>query len=54
MSIHDKDISKSINLNIIGTSNVVIACAQFNLKLFIFQPDMFIQAQRAIIKKMNQ
>ena len=36
MSIHDKDISKSINLNIIGTSNVVIACAQFNLKLIYF------------------
>ena len=35
MSIHDKDISKSINLNIIGTSNVVIVkTIQFKINLF--------------------
>tara|TARA_B100000035_G_C20980304_1_gene545135 strand:+ start:99 stop:809 length:711 start_codon:yes stop_codon:yes gene_type:complete len=36
MSIHDKNIKKSIMLNIIGTSNVVIACSQFKLKLIYF------------------
>ena len=36
MSIHDKDLEKSIMLNIIGTSNVVIACSKFNLKLIYF------------------
>ena len=36
MSIHDKDIKKSIMLNIIGTSNVVIACSKFKLKLIYF------------------
>lgn len=36
MSIHDKNIRKSINLNIIGTSNVVIACSIFKLKLIYF------------------
>ena len=28
MEIHEKKIDLSINLNIIGTSNVVIACAE--------------------------
>ena len=36
MSIHDKNIKKSIMLNIIGTSNVVIACEKFKLKLIYF------------------
>ena len=33
MSVHDKEINKSIDLNIIGTANVVKACEKFNLKL---------------------
>ena len=33
---HDKDISKSIRLNIIGTCNVVIACEKLNIKLVYF------------------
>ena len=36
MDIHDKDISKSIDLNIIGTSNIVKACCKFNIKLIYF------------------
>ena len=36
MSIHDKNIKKSIMLNIIGTSNVVIACEKFKIKLIYF------------------
>ena len=36
LSIHEKDVSKSIMLNIIGTSNVVIACKQFNIKLIYY------------------
>ena len=36
MSIHDTNIEKSIKLNIIGTSNVVIACSKHNLKLIYF------------------
>ena len=36
MDIHDKDISKSINLNIIGTSNITIACAKRKIKLIYF------------------
>lgn len=33
---HEKNIKKSIELNIIGTSNIVIACAKLNIKLIYF------------------
>jgi dTDP-4-dehydrorhamnose reductase len=36
MDLHDKDINKSINLNIIGTANVVNVCNEFNIKLIYF------------------
>ena len=34
--IHEKKIDKSISLNIIGTSNIVIACSKLNIKLIYF------------------
>ena len=36
MQLHEKKINLSINLNIIGTSYVVIACAEKNIKLIYF------------------
>jgi|TARA_B100001094_G_C18037189_1_gene723147 dTDP-4-dehydrorhamnose reductase len=36
MDIHEKDITKSINLNIIGTANLVNACSKFNIKIIYF------------------
>ncbi len=36
MSLHDKDISKSINLNIVGTANLVRVCSECNIKLIYF------------------
>ena len=33
MKIHEKNISQSISTNIIGTSNVVMACKRYNTKL---------------------
>ncbi len=36
MNIHDKQISKSIDLNIIGTSNIVKVCSDFKIKLIYF------------------
>ena len=36
MSIHDKNICKSIDLNIIGTSNLVKICVLFNKKINFF------------------
>jgi dTDP-4-dehydrorhamnose reductase len=36
MSIHDNNISKSINLNIIGTANMVMICSKYKIKLIYF------------------
>jgi dTDP-4-dehydrorhamnose reductase len=36
MSVHDTNINKSIDLNIIGTSNVVKLCKSKNIKLIYF------------------
>lgn len=36
MSIHEKDIKKSINLNIIGTANLVKICELFKVKIIYF------------------
>ena len=36
MNIHEKNISKSININIIGTANIVKACMEKNIKLIYF------------------
>ena len=36
MSLHDKDISKSISLNIVGTANLVRVCSEYNIKLIYF------------------
>ena len=36
MDVHDKNISKSIDLNIVGTCNVVKLCKKYNIKLIYF------------------
>ena len=36
MSIHEKNIEKSIQLNIIGTANIVMAYSKFNIKVIYF------------------
>ncbi len=36
MKIHEKNISKSIDLNIIGTANIVKVCKKYNIKLIYF------------------
>ena len=36
MNIHDKNISKSIDLNIIGTANIVKICSELKIKLIYF------------------
>ncbi len=33
---HDKNISKSINLNVIGTANLLNICSQLKIKLIYF------------------
>ena len=46
MNIHEKDISKSIDLNIIGTSNITKACAANNIKLIYFSTNYVYPGKR--------
>jgi len=36
MDIHEKNISKSITLNIVGTANLVAACSKYKVKIIYF------------------
>ena len=36
MKVHEKNISKSIDLNIIGTANITKVCKKYNIKLVYF------------------
>ena len=36
MNLHDDEIKKSIDLNIIGTANVVKVCSKYNVKVVYF------------------
>ena len=36
MNMHDKNITKSIDLNIIGTANITKICKKYNIKLIYF------------------
>ena len=36
LALHDKNINKSISLNIIGTANLVRICSELNIKLIYF------------------
>ncbi|MDC0628242.1 sugar nucleotide-binding protein [Pelagibacteraceae bacterium] len=51
MSIHDKDIKKSIDLNIIGTSNIVKICSDRNLKIIFFSTSYVYPGNRGNYKE---
>ena len=51
MSIHDKSISKSIDINIIGTSNIVKVCAEFNIKLIYFSTGYVYEGKKGNYKE---
>ena len=36
MNIHENDVNKSIDLNIVGTANLVKICNKFNIKIIYF------------------
>jgi len=50
MSIHQKNICKSIDLNIIGTANAVKICKKNNIKLIYFSKIMFTRVKKEITK----
>ena len=46
MDIHNKEIEKSIDLNIIGTANVTKACSKNNVKLIYFSTNYVYQGTK--------
>jgi len=51
MKIHDKNIKKSIKLNIIGTANIVRACIEKNLKLIYFSTSYVYEGKKGKYKE---
>ena len=51
MSIHENDINKSIDLNIIGTANLVKVCSMYNVKLIYFSTGYVYDCKRGNYKE---
>ena len=51
MNIHDLQIQKSINLNIIGSSNITKACVETNIKLVYFSTNYVYPGTRGNYKE---
>ena len=51
MSVHENEINRSINLNIIGTANLVKMCVEKKIKIIFFLQAMFIRVLKVITKK---
>ena len=51
MKIHEKDINKSIDLNIIGTSNIVKICNKYKIKLIFFSTGYVYQGKKGNYKE---
>ena len=51
MSLHDKNISKSIDLNIIGTSNIVKSCIKNNVKIIYFSTNYVYEGTKGNYKE---
>ena len=53
MSQHERNITKSISLNIIGTCNLVIACKKFKVKLIYFSTSYVYPGIKGNYKEMD-
>jgi dTDP-4-dehydrorhamnose reductase len=51
MNIHDNDISKSIDLNIVGTANVVKICSKLKIKLIYFSTNYVYEGKKGNYKE---
>ena len=51
MKIHEKDIDKSIDLNIIGTANITKACSKLGIKLIYFSTSYIYPGTRGNYKE---
>ena len=53
IDLHEKDLKNSFNLNIIGTSNVTIACSTLNIKLIFFSTSYVYPGKKGNYKETN-
>ena len=53
MNIHEKNISKSIDLNIIGTCNIVKICKKYNIKLIYFSTGYVYEGTKGNYKEVD-
>ena len=51
MSLHEKNISKSINTNIKGTCNLVLACEKNNIKIIYFSTNYLYPGKKGNYKE---
>jgi dTDP-4-dehydrorhamnose reductase len=51
MKIHDNNISRSIDLNIIGTANIVKVCSKLRIKLIYFSTNYVYQGKKGNYKE---
>jgi dTDP-4-dehydrorhamnose reductase len=51
MNIHNNDISKSIDLNVIGTANVVKICSKLKVKLIYFSTNYVYEGKKGNYKE---
>ena len=51
MKIHEKNVKKSIDLNIIGTANIIKVCFEKNLKIIYFSTSYVYQGQKGNYKE---
>jgi dTDP-4-dehydrorhamnose reductase len=51
MNIHDNNISKSIDLNVIGTANIVKVCSKLKIKLIYFSTNYVYQGKKGNYKE---
>ena len=50
IEMHEKNINKSINLNIIGTANLVAACSERKIKIIYFSTSYIYPGKKALMK----
>ncbi len=53
MKVHDRNIKKSISLNIIGTANIVRTCSEKNLKVIYFSTSYVYQGSKGKYKEID-
>ena len=51
MKLHEKNIQKSININIVGTSNLVNLCQKYKIKLIYFSTNYVYPSKNGIYKE---